>query len=355
MIYSDNRKPGIEEFRKLVDRATRYLNQDAEKRTSYYLGRNGQKLEDDVMDALNKCAGGTEFDGTIKKVSGQKFPDIVAAKYYGLEVKSSKGNKWVTLGGSVNESTREPDVERIFLLFGQLVDPVTFVSKPYEECISDVVVTHYPRYKIDMELSEGDTIFDKMGTTYDELRREENPVNLIVQHYKKNLREGESVWWIDSQQEAAIAENASMTVRLWKMLSEEERKKLVVDGFIRFPEILSSTTSKYGRFSLWILTRHCVVSTNTRDAFTAGGKASVETKTGVYKRMPKVFSNLNALKDEIRTRIPEIPSAELEESWKTTEISDERLEQWIDIVTEEATSKLANIRELMNAIFEIED
>ena len=66
------------------------LNEDAKKRPEYYVGRNGNPLEDDVFDALIEGASGTSFEGTIEKISGQRFPDIVAAKYYGVEVKSTK-------------------------------------------------------------------------------------------------------------------------------------------------------------------------------------------------------------------------------------------------------------------------
>lgn len=46
------------------------------------------------------------------------------------------------------------DVERIFLTFGKMSSPVEFRSKPYEDCISGIVVDHSPRYHIDMEIQE---------------------------------------------------------------------------------------------------------------------------------------------------------------------------------------------------------
>lgn len=161
MIISTNRDPNLSEFKILLGSTTLMLNDDAVKRSAYYLKRNAQLLEEDVKNILEIAAEGTKFKGTIEKISGQCFPDIVAGKYYGVEVKSSKDEKWITLGGSVNESTRIEDVERIFLMFGKLKEPIEFRSRPYEDCLSDVVVTHYPRYKIDMNLKNGETIFCK--------------------------------------------------------------------------------------------------------------------------------------------------------------------------------------------------
>ena len=151
MIISTNRTALLPEFENLMKDTNSFLNDDAMRRNDYYLKRNAQLLEDDVLTAINRVAANTPFAGTICKVSGQKFPDIVAAKIYGVEVKSSKDDKWVTVGGSVNESTRIGDVERIFLTFGKLANPVEFCTRPYEDCLSGIAVTHYPRYKIDMK------------------------------------------------------------------------------------------------------------------------------------------------------------------------------------------------------------
>ncbi len=351
MIISSNPKPPLAEFQALMHETTAYLNQQATVQETYFLERHAQKLEDDVMDALVACAQGTAFENTIQKISGQKFPDIIAAKYYGVEVKSAKDTKWVTLGGSVNESTRVNDVERIFLMFGQLIAPIRFMCRPYEDCLSDVVVTHYPRYKIDMQLGEGQTIFDKMGTTYDALRTQENPVREIVQYYKQNLRAGESLWWIDNPQNTAVAENASITVKLWRTLSPEQRDAFIVDGLILFPEIFGDSISKYERFSLWLVTRYGVVSTSTRDAFSAGGKQNIITSMGSFENLPQVISKVNLFKTEITKRLLEIPDEELLECWNVASLHEDRLAQWITRVCAEALPKTPNIYAVLTAIY----
>lgn len=101
MIISHNNKPTLSEFSSLVDKATTCLNENAQHNMDYFLTRNAQKLEDDVLNALNVSAKGTVFENSIVKVSGQRFPDIVAGKYFGVEVKSSKDVNWITLGGSI--------------------------------------------------------------------------------------------------------------------------------------------------------------------------------------------------------------------------------------------------------------
>ena len=187
MIISENRQPSLEEFQHLMATTDDLLNREAVGREKYYSKRNGTDLEKDVYDALERCAINTPFEGTIQLVSGASFPDIVANKYYGVEVKSTIKNQWKSIGSSILESTRNQNVERIYLTFGKLGLPVQFKSRPYEECLSGISVTHYPRYKIDMELKHGETIFDKMGIPYDTLRKLDNPVAPVSQYYKSQL------------------------------------------------------------------------------------------------------------------------------------------------------------------------
>lgn len=387
MIISTNKRPQLQDFEKLVYSATDYLNTDAQNRTSYYETRGAQKLEDDVVLALNKLAKDTAFEGTIKKISGQKFPDIVANDYFGVEVKSSYNTNWETLGGSVNESTRVEGIERIFLTFGKLVSPIEFRTRPYEDCLSEVVVTHYPRYKIDMNLEKGNTIFDKMNTTYDELRTSKNPVHKIVEYYKSNLKDGETLWWIDTGEndyseqtektkekyqkpeveEKLVAENAkivipktgskvnetlnnlyasmanSMKVRLWRSISVEEKKSLVRAGFAFFPVILSDSNTKYEQFSLWLAARFGIISTSLRDSFSAGGQETVLLKGKTYKIKQAQFKILQN-KLEIMDLIYSADESFLQSSWNVTKIETDRLGQWIEIVSSYSENPLKEIQ-----------
>ena len=139
-------------FEELLAKVIDFMNQEALKFPEMYTGLLGSKLEDKVVEVLQQCAVGTCFEDQIVKYSGQRFPDIVIGGYYGVEVKTTKANHWKSTGSSVAEGTRVENVERIYLLFGKMCEPVCFVCKPYEECLSEVVVTHSPRYLVDMNL-----------------------------------------------------------------------------------------------------------------------------------------------------------------------------------------------------------
>ena len=77
------------------------------------------------------------------------------------------------------------------MLFGKLGGtPPEFKCKPYQDCLYDIAVTHSPRYLINMELEKNETIFSKMGTTYDDLRTSPDSIEQVRNYYRnKALRE----------------------------------------------------------------------------------------------------------------------------------------------------------------------
>lgn len=282
MIISINSKPELKEFKLLMKETDALLNDDASKRPKYYATRGGRPLEDDVMAALQQCAKGTPFENTIEKVSGQKFPDIVAAKFYGVEVKSTKDNHWTSTGSSILETTRVSNVERIYMTFGKLGgNPIEFLSRPYEECLSGIAVTHMPRYLIDMRLKKGETIFDKMGVTYDTLRNTDNPIAPVSKYYRSQLKAGESLWWAGDTAD----ETVSATIRLWGKLSTEEKRRHTVYGCVNFPEVFAGN---YDRYALW-LTSQGVVDPHIRDQFSAGGQEPMLMPNGEVIKFPGVY------------------------------------------------------------------
>ena len=246
-------------------------------------------------------------------------------------VNETKNENWITVGGSVNESTRIGNVDRIFLLFGKLTMPIEFRSRPYEECLSDVVVTHYPRYKIDMRLEDGQTIFDKMETTYDQLRLSANPVGKIIDYYKSQLGEGESLWWTGKETSKKHIDPYSMKIRLLKTLPPDEKRKLRVQGLAFFPELLGNSNEKYERFSLWLAENHGVISSSLRDYFSAGGQGFLSIN-GINTKVPRVIMNVNEDKESIKRVILDADDLILCRTWNVKKIINScRMGQWINI------------------------
>lgn len=352
MIISNTRLPTRDEFFDLVKWTNEKLNEDAKERPDYYGKRDGRKLELDVKETMDSLSKRTVFEGTIELVSGQRFPDIIAKKYFGVEVKSSTQNHWITTGNSVLESTRVEGIEHIFLIFGKLTTPIEFKCRTYQECLSDVVVTHYPRYKIDMNLPIGATIFNKIGIDYDTLRAMENPINNIIKYYKNKLKDGETLWWIGNAEEN-IEESVPMKIRLWKTLSTDEKKFLIIKSMTYFTEIFGSSNRKYDRFTLWLVANQGVVSTSMRDSFSAGGKVEVVTRKNVYKDLPQVFERIQQYKQDIQFELMTATTQKMLHFFGA-DMDDNamRIDFWIQKVSEQSIMGYEYTCRILNSIFE---
>lgn len=347
MIISANSEPHRKEFDYLLSTTIVELNSQAKKSAKTISALTGNKLEPFVKDVMSDLAIGSPFENSIELIGGQKFPDIVAKKYYGIEVKTTTQNHWKTTGNSVLESTRVEDVERIFMLFAKLASPIEFRCRPYEECLSEVVVTHSPRYLIDMNLEKGKTIFDKIQTPYDILRKKENPIKPIVDYYKSKLKQGEDLWWIDQENTKA----SSLVIKIWNNLTTVEKQEIKTKAMVIFPELFSNSNDKFGRFAIWLVTREAVVCPNIRDMFTAGGKGEIIIGKKRYSNIPRIFINLFENLNSIIETIICTSSIELSEYWgiKTTERK--KVEDWIEQVNENSKrisdAKHLNIKQLL--------
>lgn len=348
-MYQTETIPTLKEFESLCQAACRGMNEKAALDPAYYLLKGGRQLEEEVERALNQAAENTPFQGRIQVVSGQKFPDIVVCGYYGIEVKSTQSDKWELIGGSVAEGTRVEGVEHIYLLFGKLSVPVAFKTRRYEDCLADIAVTHSPRYKINMDLEEGETIFDKMGVRYEELRHLEQPLRPVVKYFKSTLKPGETLWWVN---ETEPDENAAPAkIRMWNTLPADEKYHLVSAGLALFPELFSQSNNKYQRFTLWLAARHGVVSSSMRDSFSAGGQVDLCLDGRRFQRVPRKYEQLREHCEGVK-RIIENTDLELLKDYWNIDRADfkNRLRMWIEIVSEQAKESF-DVKELLTQIF----
>lgn len=349
MVVSINSEPHKSEFNTLLNATITELNAHAKKSPKKIEQLRGDKLELYVRDVMTDLAVGSQFENSIELISGLKFPDIVAKKFYGIEVKTTTQNHWKTTGNSVLESTRVEDVERIFMLFGKLGEPIEFRCRAYEECLSEVVVTHSPRYLIDMNLEKGKTIFDKINTSYDTLRKKKNPIKPITDYYKSKLKPGQDLWWIQDSEKAS-----NLVIDIWNNLSPKEKLYIIDRAMVYFPEVFSNRGDKFSRLAIWLVTRESVVCPNVRDLFTAGGKDNYLIKNKMYENIPRVFINLFQSIDSVLDILINTSAIELSEYWKEKTTEKKKIMDWIDLVSINSKSvqgaKHLNIKQMLNKL-----
>lgn len=264
-----------------------------------------------VFDRMTEAAKGTTFEGTVKQTGVYAFPDIIAKKYFGVEVKMTTSDHWTSTGNSVLESSRIEAVERIYIMFGKFGGKFDVRYRLYQECLPEVSVTHSPRYRINMDLPLGQSIFDKIGVAYDKLRKDPNPIQKIKDYYRKQLKDGEELWWIDQWSEDRPV---SPIIRQFRSLSDKEKESFVAEAMILFPEIFGNSTTKFERAAAYLIAEYNAVSTNMRDHFSAGGKVQLKVK-GKTVLVPKLAGHLFDTAKAIKEKIDEIDAQTIAYYW----------------------------------------
>lgn len=341
-----------EAFAELMSNTENILNNEARENPLKYKGLNSSSLEPCAVEKIKMACANSPFDANeVKLISGQRFPDIVADKYYGIEVKSTKEDHWTSTGSSIVETTRVEHVDDIYMLFGKLGGAIPqFKCRPYQDVLYDIAVTHSPRYLINMELEKKDTIFSKMETTYDEFRTSPDSISLVRRYYKERAKQQnrqEMPWWITSDN----LDNAhSFNIRLWNSLELWERNELRMKCMILFPEALNPVVSKtkYNNTTLWLCSYNQVVNPNVRDLYSSGGQITHVNGTELNKPVAQVFNVIVEFADEIKALLRH-PSAELLMLIKDfnpilLEHSD-MYEAWLDICCEIANKYGVPLRE----------
>ena len=313
----------------LLDEVAKSLVGKSQKEPQYFIDKAGREFEKIVFDELNSLSSGTAFENKFEIISGQKFPDIVALldknDGYGIEIKTSKQNHWRTTGNSVMEGSRINGVNRIYIFFSKLYEPIEFRYRKYEDCLYDIAVTHSPRYLIDMDTD--DTIFDKIHVPYDKLRIMEKPIIPIKAYYRTILKSGEDVWWLD---EEANSTN-SLIVKHWSDMSMDEKNTLRNEAMVLFPEIFGRSQQKYKKLATWLVAKHGIVPTSLRDTFSAGGQVTLVIGKNNYENVPRIFKPLQDNVREIVRILNDYEEDDLLFYWEVESIPN-RIKTWVELI-----------------------
>lgn len=337
-----------ENFGHLVMNTCDVMNEKAQNNPSFYRSNDGKMMERIVWEEITNQAKGTIFEGRVRLVhSTRSFPDILIGDKFGVEVKTSKSG-WKSLGSSIMESTRIPGVDHIAMFFGKMgPGAVEFRVRPYEECLSNIGVTHSPRYDIDMSLDEGDTIFEKMDIPYDEFRNHTEPVEILKDYYRPLLSEGQSLWWMGNDEAATPP-----VLTMWNALEKEDEDHYTAKGFALFPELIAGDTrTKYTRIVFWLVTNHGIINHALRDKYSGGGRKDFSVNGVEYQDKPKVMYILYRHRDLVRQMILQANPEELKEHWGEAHIydGDERIRQWINLVVRQGNAEMS----LLYNMFEV--
>lgn len=303
-------------------------------------------------DEITSCKSGDDFELCVVKATKQTlsdsnlkaivhhtpgshaFPDIVIEfsqnVKYGIEVKSSTASKskgWKINGNSVMGSTRDDSVIDTYIVFGKTSKNILeFRARRYEECVANVVVTHSPRYLIDMDLQTGETFFEKSGIEYKQMTTSDNPIGLVTAYFQS---QGQKAWWLTDSTPAAV--------RMLNDMPNQEQMECFGYGLAHFPELFERNATKYKRFAMWLVTERSVVTPSLRDDFSAGGQVNLLVNGTAYSKIPQIYKRLLEYKDYMLKALDTADSEALCEDWGCAPSSlnslDEKIKKWIAIVS----------------------
>lgn len=358
----------------LIDKTIYLLEQETYSNLD---SNRGDKFDKLLAETLKHAAEALKIKNVdIELISGQRFPDIVLIlndgnSKIGIEAKTTKTKQWVANGGSIFESTKVKDVEDILIFFAKFYDgKVDFKYKWMEDCVSDVVFTHKPRFKINMEIDK--TFFENAKITYQQMKEDSNPFSLIRDYLiARNSKSNSPVelWWVDESDGDDVEEEGPQFLRIIRDLSPNERNNICAELLILFPEILSSQQKKYSKCALFLASQKGLIDPSLRDNFSTNkvknplydtsisGTFSTDSK-GAYtyeqNLIPNYFRKILGVDYAklIKSNINKVSTKYLESYWEDFDHNKSVLEQWLDkvyaIVRTNKDNSLKKLKEKKN-------
>ncbi len=305
-----------DEFETLLDKVCDRLGNELQESTKYH---GADEFQQRVFDVLREIATGQNLD--VKPTfHPHAFPDI-HANGFGIEVKTTVKDSWLSVGNSVFEGMRDPDVQKIYVVFGKMGGMPSVKWGRYEDRITHVRISHAPRFVLEMD--KDSSLFGKMNIAYEDFARltPHGKMQHVRDYSRGRLKPGERLWWLEDQD----SPGQPLEVKLYMSLTQPEKIKLRAQGALLFPQIFAGgrVKEKYNDVAFFLLKYHSVFAPQTRDLFTAGSVAGKE-RGGNY-----LLRSIKKIEAAIAQAAQDLPSEVIEEYWgETVELKD-RIREWL--------------------------
>ncbi|WP_438980112.1 hypothetical protein [Polynucleobacter sp.] len=265
----------VEEISKVLDLACE-MGREAIKNKSAPSYSDSTVSEEFLVDLLKQAMAQLGYDANlVNHHGGHAFPDVsITGSGVGIELKGATSNRKFN-GNSVVASTMLPNLKKIFLMYwiGSAGD---IGYKDYFDCVATPVVTHSPRFQLDIDLDKNASMFgtdpDKVGTI-DDVIFTGNGIDsekIIKWMSDKAKRKGETPWWISTDE--SLPTGSTGLIQLNKV-AKDKKKEFMKYSFLGFPKILAkSSPTKYAGLFEWAIQTRSIYA--DRDDYSAKGKVA---------------------------------------------------------------------------------
>ena len=224
-------------FEDILTRVCERLSSEASGPTPR-IAKNSDELEAFVRDALtDEFAKQGQILTLQPKV--QEFPDVVIAPF-GIEIKHTEKNTWVSIANSIRESHRPAGVARIYVVFGKYGGDPQVRWGLYENVVNHARTSHVPRFQIDMDAEE--SFFEKMGTSYVDFSIMPMKQKMaFMRTYARSRRHlVKDFWWLEDD------------LKLFSSLSLSERRELIAQACFLVPEIVTQSPESFAKAAFYL-------------------------------------------------------------------------------------------------------
>lgn len=305
-----------EEFEPLLDKAAAQLGEDVRASAKYHSPTEFEKRVFAVMQSVARDSA-IEIKPTFHP---HAFPDI-HANGFGVEVKTTTKDSWLSVGNSVFEGMRDPDVSQIYVMFGKMGGMPSVKWGRYEDSITHVRISHAPRFVLEMDSNS--SLFLKMKIRYEDFSKltPDGKMQHVRDYSRGRLKKGERLWWLEDEN----SPGKPLEVKLYMSLPKPEKFKLRAQGALLFPQVVagSRVKDKYNDVAFFFLKYHNVFCPQTRDLYSAGSVAGKE-RGGNYKL--RALKNIEA---EMREAAEKLPGDLIEEYWGERVEPKDRVKEWL--------------------------
>ena len=242
-----------------------------------------------------------------------------------MEVKYSKRDTWNAVGNSVFESTRDPTVQAVYVMFGKVGGTAEAKWAKYEDCVTHVRVSNAPRFVVDME-SEEPPLFKRFDISYDGFAAldDDGKMKHVRDYWRDRLPPGEHLWWLEPSHTLPI------NVRLYTHLPQAEKRVYRAEAALLCPQICKGSRAKckYEDAAIYLLTYHGVFCPQARDLFSARSVAlrADETRGGNY-----LLRALRDIEDLMLDAAERLDDALFVEYWGESCHPDKRIDRWLTL------------------------
>lgn len=304
------------EFESILDSVVQLLGKEVRESSKYH---SPSEFELRVREVLTLVAKGQDV-GINPTFHPHAFPDI-RANGFGIEIKTTNKDSWLTVGNSVFEGMRDASVKSIYVIFGKMGGMPSVKWGRYDERITHVRISHAPRFVLEMDRDS--SLFGKMEISYDDFYKLPpiEKMRHIRQYSRGRLKPGEQLWWLEGENALGIP----LEVKLYMRLPPNEKLKLRAEGALLFPEVVggSRVKGKYNRVAFFLLNYHNVFCPQTRDLFSAGSVAGRD-RGGNY-----LLRALQNMENEMISAAQRLETELFEEYWGEPVPPENRIKEWL--------------------------